>query len=79
MDEQERRAMEEQAELLADARRLREAVKGFAPGELLSLYVILEKLGVAPGSDALEQSRYRTAVAIYRNELMERLNRSQAS
>lgn len=76
MDEHERRWMEQQAALLAEAKKLREAVKGFSNGELLSLYVILEKMGVAPGSDALERSRYRTAVAVYRGELMERLNRS---
>lgn len=76
MDEHERRRMEEQAELLADARRLRAAVKEFPDGELLSLYVILEKLGTAPESTALEQDRYRTAVRIYRAELLERLGRS---
>lgn len=76
MDEHERRRMEEQAELLAEAKKLRAAVKGFSHGELLSLYVILEKMGVAPDSDALERSRYRTAVSVYRGELMERLNRS---
>lgn len=76
MDENERRWMEQQAELLAEAKKLRAAVKGFSHGELLSLYVILEKIGVAQGSDALERSRYRTAVSVYRAELMERLNRS---
>ncbi len=76
MDEHERKRMEEQAELLADAQRLRKAVSTFSNGELLSLYVILEKLGVAADSNALEQDRYRTAVRIYRGELMRRLERS---
>ena len=76
MDEHERRWMEQQAALLAEAQELRSAVKKFSHGELLSLYLILEKMGVAPCSDFIERSRYRTAVAIYRAELMERLNRS---
>lgn len=76
MDEHERRWMEQQAALLAEAKVLKEAVKNFSHGELLSLYVILEKMGVAAGSDFMERSRYRTAVSVYRGELMERLNRS---
>lgn len=70
------RRMEEQAAALRESLELRRAVKTFSSGELLSLYVVLEKLGVAPNSDALEQERYRNAVRIYRDELMERLNRS---
>lgn len=51
-------------------------VREFPDGELLSLYGILEKLSTAPEPTALEQDRYRTAVRIYRAELMERLGRN---
>lgn len=71
----EARHMAEQAELLEDSRRLREAVKGFGDGELLAFYVVLEKLGLAEGSTVLEQLRHRNAVAIYRQEVMARMAR----
>ena len=75
MDENARKRMDEEAELQAFATSLRQAVAKFNHGELLSAYVILEKLGVAPNSTALEGIRHRTTVRIYREELMRRLRR----
>lgn len=75
MDEHARKRMEEEAELQAFASSLRYAVEQLSHGELLSAYVILEKLGVASGSTALEGIRHRTTVRIYRAELMRRLRR----
>lgn len=71
-----RRRMDEEAAALAEACMLKEAVRSFSDGELLSSYVVLEKLGVVPGSTVLEEARHRIAVRIYRAELMERLGRS---
>ncbi len=69
------RRMEEEAQELVEATMLREAVRSFSDRELLSAYVVLEKLGVVPGSTVLEESRHRLAVRIYRAELMERMGR----
>lgn len=62
-----------------DSEQLRNAVKKLTNGELLSLYVILEKLGIAEENDVVESHTHRRMITIYRDEVMKRMKHTNTS